>query len=253
MKDADKRWFVLGDPKSIYVQEDENKALYRILPFDSLLQMLNDKTITLVQPSLWEDSYENFLLKEHILRNGEMIPIYMLDKMFYGQCWTSKASSDALWRIYSPDKKSVRIRTRIKKIMSLSPPNDEGIMFLGKVEYYKQSKIEDDLRSLGTLTMDQLTQILLQSLFVKRTSFQHESEYRIVLMQDFKSDHDGPIKVLGIEPLDFIETILFDPRADDSYVERCTKILSKSFGFPKSRIKKSELYSFKPLTLNVVD
>lgn len=35
---------------------------------------------------------------------------------FYGQCWTLKSTSDAMWRIYSPKKDAVRVRTTIRKL-----------------------------------------------------------------------------------------------------------------------------------------
>lgn len=34
------------------------------ISFDSLLQMLNERVIILVQTSYWEDAYENFIVKE---------------------------------------------------------------------------------------------------------------------------------------------------------------------------------------------
>lgn len=40
--------------------------------------------------------------------------------------------------------------------------------------------------------------------------------------------HDDIIK-LKINPLEFIEQICFDPRADDAYVLRCKKSTDKSF------------------------
>ena len=41
---------------------------------------------------------------------------------------------------------------------------------------------------------------------------------------------------------------LFDP--DDAYVDRCTRVLTDTFKYPKSRIKKSSLYSFKSQSIS---
>ena len=246
------KWFVLDLDESKMTIESEDKALYRIIPFDSLLKMLNEKTNTLIPIKYWDDVYENFILKEDCVRNGNSISIKRASDCFYGQCWTRKESSDAMWRIYSSDRKSVRIKTRIGKLNNVIPQDEnEDYYVLGRVNYYPQSKIEGDLKTIGPITEDQFCGLILQSLFVKRNSFSHESEYRLVYLE--RNPRNLPIvKEIPIEPLDFIETINFDPRADDSYVERCTKVLTEAFKFPKSRIRKSELYSFKPLRIEII-
>ena len=115
------------------------------------------------------------------------------------------------------------------------------------MDYYSQSKIEGDLKSLKALTDDQFAIIMLQSLLVKRNSFSHESEYRLIYMSKNLFGEGTPVKLLPIDPYTFIERICFDPRADDSYVDRCTRLLTQSFGVPRRKIKKSNLYAFKPL------
>ena len=246
------KWFLLDAEESNITIESEDKALFRIIPFDSLLQMLNEKSNTLVQIKYWDDVYENFILKEECVKNGNVLSVKQMSNRFYGQCWTRKESSDAMWRIYSSDRKSVRIKTRIGKLNSIIPQDDNKDLFvLGKVNYFPQSKIENDLMTIGPISKDQFINLVFQSLFVKRNSFSHEAEYRLVYFEDNLMDLP-PVKTIPIEPLDFIETINFDPRADDSYVERCTKVLTEAFKFPKSRIRKSELYSFKPLRLEIV-
>lgn len=248
-----KTWFTLSRDDYKPLDVSEHTPLYRIVPFDSLLQMLNEKTNILVHTDRWEDVYENFLVNEVFMRDGQEMPIYMLARRFYGQCWTSRMSSDALWRIYSHDRKSVRIKTTISKLEASLPSNyKDGFFLIGKVDYYSQSKIDGDLRTLEQVTMDQLSFLMLQSLFVKRSSFSHESEYRLVFMRDRDPKSRFDVVSIPIDPLSFIESVYFDPRADDSYVDRCTKVLTGAFGFPKSRIRKSSLYSFKPVTINLV-
>ena len=36
----------------------------------------------------------------------------------YGQCWTKTRESDAMWRIYSPNKNGVRIMTTPRKLLT---------------------------------------------------------------------------------------------------------------------------------------
>lgn len=249
----DDRWFVLNDTPSTFKERKSNKALFRYCSFDILLQMLNEKKNYLVKTALWEDVYENFLLKEKLRYKGGTLPREVLINRFFGQCWTRKMASDAIWRIYSPDKKSVRIKTNLGKLYDLGlsfPKDGSGTCLFGKVDYYPQTKIEGDLQTLNQVSQDELSQILLQSLFVKRDHFSHEAEYRLIFMSNRAIKED--IISIPINPLDFIENIYFDPRADDQYVKRCTNILVDAFGYPKEQIHKSELYLFNPLVINIV-
>ncbi|MBO6169034.1 MAG: DUF2971 domain-containing protein [Bacteroidales bacterium] len=243
----DNRWFTLDSNNIKVTKVGEDKALFRIVPFDILLQMLSEKTITLVNTYRWDDVYENFIMKYDFVEHGKRIPVHLMEEKFYGLCWSSKMNSDALWRIYSSDKKSVRIKTTVGKIFrSIPKESGDGVYLFGKVDYYSQTKIENDLKSVKTLTRDQLASLLLQSFFVKRKSFSHESEYRLIYMSDNLHGEINGIKQLPIDPLSFIENIYFDPRVDDSYVRRCTKVIVDCFGYPKKKVHKSSLYSFRP-------
>ncbi|MBQ5979534.1 MAG: DUF2971 domain-containing protein [Bacteroidales bacterium] len=246
---ANKRWFALSLDEVRHTVEKDNTALYKIIPFDILLQILSDHKIALVNTSMWDDIYENFFLNESFYKDGKEVPYHYMSDKFYGQCWSRKGNSDALWRIYSQDRKGVQIKTSVGKILDSIPDkkDDGGIYLFGKVDYYSQSKIEGDLKSIKALTDDQFAIIMLQSLLVKRNSFSHESEYRLIYMSKKLFGEGTPIKLLPIDHHTFIERICFDPRADDSYVDRCTRLLTQSFGVPRKKINKSNLYAFKPL------
>ena len=230
-----------------------SRAVYRFVSFDILLQMLNEKSNYLVKTSSWEDSYENFMSKENIKYRSKKVDLKGIIDNMYGQCWTSKMTSDALWRIYSPDKKGVRIKTTLAKLDQIGEENKaRGAFLLGRVRYYSQGVIEESLRSLPEISKTQLVELINRSYFVKRNSFSHESEYRFLYYAD-KRETDTVVKSFQIDPYSFIDNIYFDPRADESYVERCTNILVDAFSYPEARIHKSNLYSFKPLDIKVVD
>ena len=249
----EERWYDFKSPLRLVKRVDMKKSLFRILSFDGLLQMLNENANYLVKTSRWEDVYENFILKEVLKRDGKETTLNSLSDIFYGQCWTSRKSSDAMWRIYSPDKKSVRIKTRLGKLYNMISPND-GAFIVGQVRYYSQAKIEEDISNLPVLTKGEIITLIIQSLFTKRNSFSHEVEYRVIYVANLdKENVDSPAKPFLINPIDFVENIYFDPRADDAYVERCTKILTDAFNYPKSRIKKSRLYSFTSQPINFVN
>ncbi len=248
-------WYKNIQDSIIPKKEDFDNPLYRIVSFDTLLKMFNEKKNTLVLTSKWEDVYENFLLKESFIRNGKPYSLDSFQDRVFGQCWSTKQSSDALWRIYSPDKKSVRIKTTIGRLWNCKPSKSCGGSFLiGKVQYFSQSKIQEDLVKVSSFSVDELSKLMISSLFVKRTSFSHESEYRLIYMCDEDSPDNGQVvKELDIDPHDFIKSVYFDPRCDLSYFERCKRVLMKAFGYPASKIKRSNLYAFDPCTLEIRD
>jgi hypothetical protein len=91
---------------------DLDKPVYRIVTFERFRQLFQEKQNTLVSPVLWDDPFENFILRCPVqLVTGELASVDFHDQ-YFGQCWTLKSASDAMWRIYSQDKRGIRMRAR---------------------------------------------------------------------------------------------------------------------------------------------
>src|SRR5438128_1264669 len=69
--------------------------VYRIVKTERLFRFLRTGENVLVKPALWEDPFENFILKSHFIRKGEPVVIGHRD-YFCGQCWTLQGASDAV-------------------------------------------------------------------------------------------------------------------------------------------------------------
>lgn len=91
----------------------------------------------------WEDPYELFLFKQNIFIDGNPFHINKFDKKLYGQCWSLNKDTDAMWRIYSPKKKGVRIKTTIGKMIKVLNQT-RGMIWTAPVfeieKYYKRAK-----------------------------------------------------------------------------------------------------------------
>jgi hypothetical protein len=99
-------------------EKDLDKPIYRIFSFERLKQIFDEQQLTLVKPSLWDDPFENFILNSTgRLPDGRVFEIRFRNT-FYGQCWSLTRESDAMWRIYSPDKNGVKVKTTIRKLFS---------------------------------------------------------------------------------------------------------------------------------------
>jgi hypothetical protein len=100
-----------------------NQPIYRIYALNRFEELLASSDDALVNPTKWDDPFESFFLEATEVKDnstGEIISLKNLAADWYGQCWSKKAESDAMWRIYSPDKMGVKVRTTVRKLISHS-------------------------------------------------------------------------------------------------------------------------------------
>jgi len=225
-------------------QKELDKPIYRIFTIQRLLEVFGENALTLVKPSKWDDPFENFLMKaKGVLPDGTQFSVASREH-FYGQCWTNKRETDALWRIYAPDKNGVRVRTTPRKLLTAlltQNPQTNGVnltCFIGKVEYFKKDVLEGFFRVLPDLLTDKAGVGLAKTLLLKRTEFEHEDEVRI-LFNSLKDSAEDLYKV-SIDPFTFFDGIVFDPRMNYTMF-KIFKAHFKKLGF-SNHILKSTLY-----------
>ena len=107
---------IMRNFKKSVIDKDYNSSIYRCIHFERLLEMLLHKNIVLVKTRMWEDPYENFLFNTKIRSGAHYTSLGSFTDSLYGHCWTMKKDTDALWRIYSPTKQAVIIKTKISKL-----------------------------------------------------------------------------------------------------------------------------------------
>ncbi len=222
---------------------EKDKPIFRVISIKRLYELITKRENVLVSPKKWDDPFENFIMNATgELDSGEMFSIGFRDN-FFGQCWTKTRESDAMWRIYSSDKKGVRITTTPRKLLkSLYDSADEFkdiSCFIGNVNYYTTPKLKVLLDNHASdWILDSTGSGQAQTLLFKRNAFKHENEIRIIFNGQGKIRGDlYPIK---IDPFDFIDDIVFDPQIQYSEFKKEKEKLKK-LGF-KKRIVKSILY-----------
>lgn len=241
-----------------YVKNSLDRPIYRFIRFEHFLSMLINKKKWISQTTLWDDVYENFLGK--VTFNYGKVPLsnrgYIYN--FYGESWTMQNENDALWRIYSNDKKSIRIKSSIRKVIGCCTNefdvNTESITYctIGRVKYLTSNKINEWIKSFQNPILG--SNVLLESLFIKRKEFEHEKEVRLIVHK--KSDQSEESKgilrnhlLLKINLNEVVDEITFDPRLTNEEYFIFKNVIEK-LGF-KNKIKKSKLYDLDLPEINI--
>lgn len=178
--------------------------LYRYMSFEEFMTLVTFRTLHFVDPTRWDDSYEGCayrMMADETFRNSFFSDLYdkstatdlfvraagMLSNYchfiyisgnWYGQCWThSESESDAFWRIYSYDKKSIRVKSSVEKMTAL---------FNLKYKCYDKKVLYDNAANREDVVKKQLDAMIeeknaVEPFFHKRTAFSHEKEYRFLI------------------------------------------------------------------------
>jgi hypothetical protein len=217
-----------------------DREIYRIMPIDRLLQIFEVKKLTLVKPKLWDDPFENMLLKGvGKTSNGELVDFLPLRDSVYGQCWTLHQETDAMWRIYSNDKQGAKVKTTIRKLLNALQTTEgrsaKVTCFIGEVQYAKtQKELVSRLSQINLLNTDGSG--IPESLIHKRNEFSHEKEVRLIYTGGGTSD----IHHFTIDPHYLFDEVVFDPRINDYLFDAYKTALVKN-NYSKS-IRKSVMY-----------
>jgi hypothetical protein len=224
--------------------DDLEKPIYRIVSFERLVEMFNSRKLVLAHPTKWDDPFETHVIGAKF-RIGNATTERAHRRVIHGQCWTRKSQSDALWRIYSPNKDAVRIKTTPTALgaviaQSLSRlPNSKW--FIGKVAYLPQKDLVGRASSLAAAMLnDRSETAAAQSLLFKRNSFSHESEIRALVVDRHGRAKAGLLQ-LSADPLSYIQSVYIDSRAPKSIVDVYTRHLKNEIKFP-GRVERSTLY-----------
>ena len=207
--------------------------LYRIVKFEHAVQIFEKKELYFAHPSSWEDPFETRV--KH--REANQV---------FGLCWCTRSVSDAMWRIYSPDRVGIRIATS-SRLLQKSIGSQLSIMGLqyrsGDVKYYSESHLTKKVNQIRNASrMEAGSHHPTDALFMKREAFDHESEFRtLVIDPSLSLDQKKAGITIKVDPHELITNILIDPRAPVEIVDAFTYYFEKKLQF-KGRIRRSVLY-----------
>lgn len=183
--------------------------LYRFISFETFINLVVMKKDMFKRPCKWDDTYEGFMLAlldrndkrkdvikalfETVSSQNPYNTINNFSKLWYakwlcyGQCWTTTTENDAMWRIYSYDKKSIRIqstKSRIKDMIRKSPITSGFDIDIEEVKY---DVVDDEIFFKEQMNLLNETKKVTNPFFHKRKEFEHEQETRVILTDNSKT------------------------------------------------------------------
>jgi hypothetical protein len=224
--------------------------IYKYIPIKYVKKMFKNKKLIFGKVNDWDDVYENYFLKQDLrVSTGAPLSTSSVMDCCYGQSWTSLEESDAMWRIYSSKTDAVKVATTVEKLLDVLYVDDNcsANTSIGNVIYKSRQAIELELNKMqqgGPIYFNpscSLAKLIRNSLYTKRSEFEHEHEVRILRM----NSTDSPVKkslVVDIDPQDLFDEIVIDPRATDAQYKKSKAQLIK-VGVDKSKISQSQLYT----------
>jgi len=103
--------------ENINLTEDKlNIPIFRIISFDRMIEILESKKNTLTRPAKWDDPFEALISFVNV-EDSLDYPVKSFASYIYAQCWTFSEENDLLWRVYSPERDGIRIRSTPSKLL----------------------------------------------------------------------------------------------------------------------------------------
>ena len=229
---------------------DLDTKIYRIFTLARFKELVKSDELVLVNPEMWDDPFENFFLKANATDSeGNIVDFSNLRKMWYGQCWTKNKDTDAMWRIYSPDKNGVRVSTTARKLFDAIYDEDDKFAplkyFIGEVYYATKAELNDfmDKNSFWDIARGGQNNNFAKLLCIKREAFMHEKEIRILVNENDERIKPNGLYKIGINKNILIEDICLDPRLTEIEYYKNEAEIRKLFN-PNLTIFQSDLYRF---------
>lgn len=227
----------------------ETSPIFRTISFSRFIELFHSKTNVLVDPQLWDDPFEDSL-RLAVSRRGNSLFPFSTRYRVWSQSWSTKGESDAMWRIYSPDKKGIRIASTQRRLVGgvLDSPEYDTLparwIVVGKVQYLHRSALARHLKmrlghSSKLKSEDREPGLLADTYFIKRKAFSHEVECRIVVLTT-PSTRDQLFRY-SVNPRDLVTRIQLDPRLTQHEANRYADEIRKRTGY-SGKIGRSELY-----------
>ena len=164
--------------ETLSVTDNINKDdhLYRYMSLAQFISLIENQKLFLKKVKSWDDTWE---------APDDQLPIIMDDgseryseslivTSTVGQCWTHEKDSDAMWRIYSPDRQGIMIETAVDGFFEI---DDLKRAVFAKVIYFNKSNYIEKRYEIA----NNKSYLYAGDMALKREAFKHENEVRLLV------------------------------------------------------------------------
>lgn len=204
------------------------KKLNRFTSLPILLDLLQRKKLTLLNPKTWEDQNDAQVLLEYIKKKKL--------KEIFAICLSFGDETIHHWKSYSGGSSGCLIEFNAKKLLSFVDKVPHTIH--RKVEY---RRLRDSPRWKPNTTIDDIP-------FIKRWAYRYEEEYRIIALPPTQSDFFE----IDIS-LEVIEKITISQQMPKQIYQTIKGYLSGLRGDPESKINRSSLFENRRWINTLID
>lgn len=218
----------------------EDKFIYRIIRFEYLKKWFETGRLPLLSPSLWEDPFESALMRQVFPQEKNRLEAR---GRMHGLSFSKNGISDALWRIYSPEIKSIRIKTTasvLSNTLKHAPELQQGNIYLGSVRYSNTKEWMEQAKKIRSLAKRNGPKAIAEAMLLKRRPFTHEEEIRLLYI-DGTIGKNEDLLFVTLDPHEVIQTLLIDPRTETAEANKYKDYFKKTAGYKKS-IAQSTIY-----------
>lgn len=232
--------------------ENPNQLLYKVMPLDRVLEMLEKQRWAFVSPTLWIDPFEKAFILAEFNHNGIKFNLPIKPKNLAGKptyqlfatCLTETNESEAFWKTYSPNSDGIRITLKPFVLKTALSNLQNFDVYIGKAlyeDYNDLYRFNGDEELWNKLNSKTINESHLNLMLKKRLPFEFENEIRILLVRK-KSMSLSITKVLIKSIKELINNITLDPRMGPFVVKMVKEALVQK-GFQETVIDQSNLYS----------
>ena len=216
----------------------KHEFIYRYLPIEYLLDTLQKKTLTFINPIKWNDPFDNFMFK--LEKEGDTSSF---TSQLFCQCLTLNPHSQAYWKTYGGDGYSARLKIKTEKFIELiGSKNDQ--FWIGRMKYLKEGDLIENIKKIENLKDDlsttKVTKGFLKAFFLKRKPFEYENEIRFLIKSKATKNE---LKKIKFKNLDIVKEIRLDPRMGSAEETAFKEYLSKF----EIKVTKSHLFKSKKI------
>lgn len=224
--------------------------IYKYMNAERALEFISTKNLCFVEPTLWNDPYEN----RFYIADYSNLQHYQPPQQIYATCTTLDQSSEAAWKVYSSENKGLASRCILFKFrrslfikeLNQFATNNNYEFFEGKANYLFYDSIIDNLHlkennpNYNYFFKEFNLEKYLNLLLIKRQAFEYENELRYFFIKNSKTS-DNKI-FISFENLDLIEEIWYDKDCSEFEIKLIKKVCLENN--IKKSINKFNLYEY---------